>query len=377
MKTIFPKSLQHERRKEVREPKLVEEFRNGRGAQADEHNRFEKNEYVDWEIDLPKDLSERKTKYIEVFPKTLVNRVDSPDISFDYSINPYQGCEHGCVYCYARNSHTYWGYNIGLDFESRILYKPEAAKLLKKKLESRNWEASPIMLSGNTDPYQPIEHKLKITRSLLEVFLEYRHPVSIITKNSLILRDLDILKELNRHRLVAVAISITSLNERLRSVLEPKTASGHARMRVVKALSAANIPVNVMMAPIIPSLNSQEIIPLVKMAGESGARKVVPIIVRLNGQLLSVFEKWVRSTFPDRADKVLKQIADAHGGKVNDSRFNTRMKGEGSYVNHIHEQIKLASKLYIRDSAPFEHNRKVFTGKSHSQLRLFPASQTE
>ena len=350
-------------------------YRKGRGAQSDIHNPFEKNRYVDWEIDLPKDQSERKTQYIEVFPKSIVNKVESPDVPSDYSINPYQGCEHGCIYCYARNSHTFWGYNMGLDFESRILYKSNAPELLEKKLQSKNWVANPIMLSGNTDPYQPLEYKLKITRKLLEVFLEYKHPVSIITKNSMILRDLDILKELNKHRLVSVAVSITTLNEKLRQVLEPKTASGHARIRTVKALAANHIPVSVMMAPIIPSLNSQEIIPLVKAAAEAGARNVQPIIARLNGQLLDIFEDWAYLNFPERAKKILKQIAEAHGGQANDSRFGKRMRGEGQFVEHIHQQFKLARRLYLKPHEKFEHNCSSFTGQSSHQLSLFTERQ--
>ena len=347
------------------------DYEKGRGAQINPSNPFESSVYEHWYEDgiLPDQIS--KTKYIEVEPKTIVNKVESPDVPFKYSMNPYQGCEHGCVYCYARNSHAYWAYSIGADFESRIMVKRNAVELLEKKLSSSRWQASPIMLSGNTDCYQPAEHRYRITRELLKVFLKYKHPVGIITKNSMILRDLDILKSLNKLNLVRVAVSITSLDERLRQMLEPKTASANARIRTVKTLSDHGIPVSVMMAPIIPSLNSQEILEMCRRCAEAGARDINPIILRLNGQLKELFEDWLRKNYPLRANKILKHQAEAHGGQHNDNRFGKRMRGEGEFVEQIHHLFKLGKKRYFKsqkyEAMSTEHHIK----KVKEQLSLF------
>ena len=205
-----------------------------------------------------------RTNYIPIFPKTIVNKVTSPDVGMKYSLNPYQGCEHGCIYCYARNTHEYWGYGAGLDFEQIILVKKEAPNLLEEKLKSKNWQAETIVLSGNTDCYQPAEKKFGITRECLKVFLNYRHPVGIITKNALVLRDLDILKELAKDHLIAVNVSITSLSEDTRRILEPRTASIKKRLETIRLLADNGIPVNAMLAPIIPGINSHEIMDMAK-----------------------------------------------------------------------------------------------------------------
>ncbi|MGA8852886.1 MAG: PA0069 family radical SAM protein, partial [Christiangramia sp.] len=266
-----------------------EDFIKGRGAQLNVSNRFDehshetRDDFLNYCASEGDEPENNRTTIIETFPKTIVNKVTSPDVGMDFSLNPYQGCEHGCIYCYARNSHEYWGYSAGKDFEQKILVKRNAVELLEKKLKSKSWEAKPIVLSGNTDCYQPIEKKLKITRSLLQTFLKYRHPVGMITKNALIQRDMDILKELAQENLVHVNISITSLKEETRRILEPRTASIKKRLETVEKLSAANIPVSVMMAPIIPSINSHEIMPLVKEIAERGALGVGYTIVRLNG----------------------------------------------------------------------------------------------
>ncbi len=285
---------------------------------------------------------------IETFPKTIVNKVTSPDVGPGHSLNPYQGCEHGCIYCYARNSHEYWGYGAGLDFEQKILVKRNAVELLEAKLRSKSWKAEPIMLSGNTDCYQPVEKKLEITRNLLKTFLKYRHPVGIITKNALVQRDLDILKELNKERLINVNISITSLQEKTRRILEPRTASIKKRLETVEKLSKAGIPVRVMMAPIIPSINSHEIMPLVKEIAERGALGVGYTIVRLNGAIGGIFSDWIKKAMPDRAEKVLHQIEHVHGGSLNDSRFGTRMKGEGEFADQVAQQFKIARKTIFK-----------------------------
>lgn len=354
---------------------MAEERIKGRGAHINPHNRFEQLEYVREHsegLDLPDESGEGGTKFLPVFPKSIVNKVNSPDVGMDFSINPYQGCEHGCTYCYARNSHQFWGYSPGVDFEQKILVKQNAPGLLRKKLNSPSWKPAPISLSGNTDCYQPIERKLKITRSLLEVLYEYRNPVGIITKNALIRRDLDLLTDMARMNLVSVAISITTLDENLRREMEPRTATIAQRFETVRALSSAGVPVSVMMAPVIPGLNSHEILPLVKKAAEAGARKVGYTMVRLNGSIAEIFEKWIRETFPDRAGKVLRQIADAHGGQLNDSRFKTRMRGEGHYAGMVRDTMRIAREKYLPDPDTFAYDYSLFCRPPASgQMSLF------
>lgn len=312
-----------------------------------------------------------KTTFIDTFPKTIVNKVTSPDVGLEFSINPYQGCEHGCVYCYARNSHEYWGYGAGLDFEQKILVKRNAVELLEKKLRSKNWKAAPIVLSGNTDCYQPAEKKLKITRQLLQLFLKYRHPVGIITKNALIQRDLDILQELAKDNLVRVNLSITSLDEKTRMLLEPRTASIKKRLQTVERLSERGIPVNVMMAPIIPGINSHEILPLVKVISEKGACGVGYTMVRLNGAIGEIFSAWIRKAMPDRAEKVLHQIAECHGGSLNDSRFGTRMKGDGKIAEQVAQQFAIARKKYLRGGERPVLNCALHEQYKDGQMKLF------
>ncbi|MDY7395013.1 PA0069 family radical SAM protein [Aureibaculum sp. 2210JD6-5] len=349
----------------------------GRGAQVNTHNRFLQhqkvieNDFLNYCLKEGDDYENSKTQYLEIFPKTILNKVTSTDIGLAYSMNPYQGCEHGCIYCYARNTHEYWGYSAGLDFERKILYKKNAASLLEDKLKSKNWEAENIMLSGNTDCYQPIEKKLELTRNILKVFLKYKHPVSIITKNTLILRDLDILTELADLNLLHVSISITSLKEETRRILEPRTASILKRLKTVEVLSNNNIPVNVMMAPIIPAINSHEIFDLVKKVSELGAKSAAYTIVRLNGAIGEIFTDWVKKTLPDRADKILNQIADCHGGQLNDSRFGTRMRGEGKIAEQVNLQFRLAKKMYFSNTSLTPLDYSLYSKNKNPQLKLF------
>ncbi len=347
-------------------------FIKGRGAQINPANRFHNLVYdenpVDWELE---DKADIPTDFIEVFPKTILNKVVSPDIPGDYSMNPYQGCEHGCIYCYARNSHNYWGYSAGLEFESKILVKKNAATLLEQKLKHKNWKATPIMLSGNTDCYQPIEGKLEITRDILKTFWKYRHPVSVITKNSLILRDLDILKQLAAHNLVRVAISITTLNEDLRRFLEPRTATIANRLKTVETLAANGIPTMVMMAPIIPGLNDTEILKMVKTVADLGASRVGYTIVRLTGDVATIFEDWIRKTMPDRADRVLNRIRDCRGGELDDKRYGKRMSGEGNIAKIIQEQFRIARQLYLKNPPPYQYNVDMHNDFKSPQLKLF------
>lgn len=346
-------------------------YKKGRGAQINPTNRFEKMAY-ETDLDIPQVAQENvRSEYINVFPKTMVNKVDSPDLPMDWSINPYQGCEHGCVYCYARNTHNYWGYSAGLDFETKILVKQNAAKLVEEKIKSPSWKVSPIMLSGNTDCYQPIERKLGITREILEVFWKYRHPVSIITKNSLILRDLDLLEKMAENRLVRVAISITSLDEALRRNLEPRTASVHNRLFAIEKLASSGIPVATMFAPIIPGLNEHEIFKIAEFTSKLGASSFSYTIVRLNGDVGKIFEDWILQKFPERAGKVLARIREMHGGQLGDSRFEDRMRGEGNFAEIIRSQVQLARNKYFSDKFVPAFNLEAFEQMRNPQLSLF------
>ncbi|TXE08524.1 PA0069 family radical SAM protein [Gelidibacter salicanalis] len=349
----------------------------GRGAQINLRNKFfelsheMRDDFLEYCAKEGEEADKNKTLYLEVFPKTIVNKVDSPDVGMGYSMNMYQGCEHGCIYCYARNTHEFWGYSAGLDFERRILVKKDAPLLLEKFITRKSWHAYPIVMSGNTDCYQPAEQKFKLTCQCLEVFLKYKHPVGIITKNSLILRDLDLLKALAKDNLIAVNLSITSLSEETRLVLEPRTATIKKRLETVKILSENGIPVNVMMAPIIPSINSHEVLPLAKKVSEMGASSMGHTIVRLNGAIGEIFSDWIKKTMPDRADKVLHQIASCHGGNLSDSRYGTRMRGEGEIAKQINDMVTLAKLKYFKGKAMPTLNTALHEQYKDGQLKLF------
>lgn len=276
------------------------EFIKGRGAQINVPNRFLRHVYEKREDFLEycrvegEEADKNKSSYIPIFPKTIVNKVTSPDVGMQYSMNPYQGCEHGCVYCYARNAHEFWGYDAGIDFERKILIKKGAPELLEEKLKNKRWKAATIVMSGNTDCYQPAEKKFEITRKCLEVFYKYRHPVGIITKNALVLRDLDILKKLGAYNLIGVNVSITSLSEKTRRLLEPRTATIKKRLETIGVLSENGIPVNAMLAPMIPGINSHELLPLAKAVSEYGALSFGFTVVRLNGAIGQVFTDWIK-----------------------------------------------------------------------------------
>lgn len=345
----------------------------GRGAQYNPKNKFLRGEYVQEHAEAIDEWEEEKrhTEYIFDNSKTLVNKVTSPDVGMMYSANPYQGCEHGCIYCYARNSHEYWGYSAGVDFESRIVVKRNAPALLRKFFDNKNWEPASISLSGNTDCYQPIERKMKITRALLEICLEYRNPVGIITKNALVLRDLDILKELAKLNLVRVFSSITSLDEDLRLAMEPRTASYKSRLKVVRTLSEAGVPTGIMNAPLIPGLNDMHMHDVLKAASEAGAKWAGYTVVRLNGAIGGIFKDWLYKTFPDRADKVWHQICECHGGTVNDSRFGNRMVGDGKFAELIRDQFQLYCRKYGLNETHMQMNTADFRRVKNNQLSLF------
>ncbi|HZB12224.1 MAG TPA: PA0069 family radical SAM protein [Chryseolinea sp.] len=327
----------------------IDDYFKGRGAQIKTENKFLKAQYVTEHVeglDEPL-LTAPTTQIFYESAKKIVNKVDSPDLSGMYSLNPYQGCEHGCIYCYARNTHEYWGFSAGLDFESKIIVKQNAPALLEKFLIHPDWHATPIMVSGNTDCYQPLERKLEITRKLLMIFAKYRHPVGMISKNSLVTRDLDILTDLAKDNLVQIHISITTLNEDLRRVMEPRTASAKKRLLTVETLAKAGIPVGIMNAPIIPGLNHHEIPMVLKAASDHGAMGAGMTMVRLNGSIGKIFEDWLRKNFPDRFEKVWHQISEVHGGHVNDSTFGRRMTGEGNYAEAVHQLFRTAKKKYF------------------------------
>ena len=344
----------------------------GRGAQINPSSRFEQYDYDENPFaKAASDKNQLRTDFITVHPKTIVNKVPSPDIPMDFSLNPYQGCDHGCIYCYARNTHPFWGYSAGLEFEQKILVKKDAAALLEAKLKNPRWKASPIMLSGNTDCYQPAERKLKITRSLLEVFWKYRHPVGIITKNSMILRDLGLLQKLASENLVRVSISITTLDEKLRKFMEPRTATAKARLKTIEMLASSGIPVNVMMAPVIPGMNDHEIFKVLEAAANAGATSAGHTMVRLNGDVEKIFVDWIQKTYPDRAEKVLNKIKECHGGKTSDSRFKTRMKGEGKIAEMINQQFKMAKKKFFKNQDRIVLNSSLHADFKTDQLKLF------
>lgn len=351
---------------------MESEFFKGRGAQQNPNNKFFENKYETSFIEGLDELflENSSTEFIQEFPKKIISVSKSPDIPLMYSINPYQGCEHGCIYCYARNSHEYWGFSAGLDFERKIVYKPDAAKTLVQQFEHKNYQPHPILLSGNTDCYQPAERKFKITQSLLKVFLKYKHPVSIITKNNLILRDLDILEELNKLNLIHVNISLTTLNEDLRLKLEPRTVTGKGRLKVIEALAKKNILVRVMVAPIIPGLNSEEIPKIIKAAAEVGVNDASFTIVRLNGAVAGLFKDWIEKAYPDKADKVIHLIEACHQGKLNDSRFGKRMSGDGKEAEAIHQLFKVSVKKYLENIEMRPYNLSHFV-KSNHQFSLF------
>ncbi len=346
----------------------------GRGSQFNPKNKFNSTHHVLGDDEALDELPtwQQNTRVTYEFPKQIVNKVTSPDLPMPYSLNPYQGCEHGCIYCYARNTHTYYGLSAGLDFEQQIFAKPEAPKLLKAFLSKTSYRPQPISLSGNTDCYQPIEKKLRITRSLLEVFLQFKNPVGIITKNSLILRDMDILTKLAELNLVRVMISITTLDESLRRKMEPRTASSVKRLEVIKELSDAGIPVGVMTAPLIPSLNTDEIPELIRLSSKAGARSAGYIIARLNGSVKEIFHDWLHKNFKDRANKVWNQLLSCHGGSVSDNRFGKRMSGEGNIAESIKSLHAVAVRKYMGKNKMPDYDLSHFNlGAASNQLKLF------
>ncbi|KIC94697.1 PA0069 family radical SAM protein [Flavihumibacter solisilvae] len=344
----------------------------GRGSQINPANKFDKLSAAKQHVEAIDDWTESdpSTRYIEQEAKSLVNKVDSPDVGMFYSMNPYQGCEHGCIYCYARNSHEYWGYSAGLDFERNVIVKKNAPELLRKFLMKPSWECLPISVSGNTDCYQPAEQRFRITRRLLEVCNEFNQPIGIITKNAAVLRDNDLLAQMGKKKLASVIVSVTSLEEPLRRVMEPRTTTAQQRLRIIKELSDAGVRAGIMLGPMIPGLNDHELPAILEAGAAAGAKFSAYTFIRLNGAVKLLFHDWLYKTFPDRADKVWHGIEEGHGGKVNDSRFGTRMRGEGAVADLIKQQFKKFSKIYELNEERWDLDTSAFSipGK---QLKLF------
>lgn len=317
----------------------------GRGTATNLHNRFAPTVSVaeddGWYQEVP------PTQGTEVrieTAKTIITRNNSPDLPFDRSINPYRGCEHGCIYCYARPSHAYWDMSPGLDFETKLIAKSNAADVLEQQLSKPGYVCAPINLGSNTDPYQPIEREYTITRQTLEVLLRYRHPVTIITKGSLILRDLDLLTELARQRLVAVMISLTSLDDELKRILEPRAAAPKARLRAIRVMREAGIPVGVLCSPMIPMINDSELESLLTEAHAAGAQSAAYMMLRLPLEVAPLFEEWLAAHYPQRAAHVMSLVRQVRGGEVYDSRFGVRMRGEGPFADLLAQRFNKAIK---------------------------------
>jgi DNA repair photolyase len=316
--------------------------RKGRGAQSNASGRFESEQRIAFDDGwgLPEDDAADGPARIATTlsvdaTRTIIARNDSPDIGFDRSINPYRGCEHGCIYCYARPSHAYLGLSPGLDFETRIFYKPQAAALLKAELMKRGYSCKPLALGSNTDPYQPAERRLGITRAILEVLHDFGHPVTIVTKSALIQRDIDILGEMARDRLAVVTVSVTTLDRNLARTMEPRAATPERRLETIAALAAAGVPTGVLAAPMIPALNDSEMEAILERARAAGAAAAGYTLLRLPLELKGLFKEWLEEHAPQKASHVLSLVAQCHGGRLYDSAWSKRMTGGGPYAEML------------------------------------------
>ena len=338
----------------------------GRGAETNPTNRFERIA-VELEAPGPERI---QTELLRDGTRSIISYNDSPDIGFDASINPYRGCEHGCIYCYARPTHEYLGFSAGLDFESRILVKEDAPELLRKELSSRKWKPQPLILSGVTDPYQPVERKLEVTRRCLAVLAEFRNPVSVITKNELVTRDIDHLRGLAEHGAAAVSLSITTLDSEVARRMEPRASHPRDRLKAVEALATAGIPVGVMVAPIVPAITDHEIPRILEAAAAAGAQWAGYVVMRLPGAVAGLFESWLEEHFPDRKEKVLSRVRELRGGRINDPRFGSRMRGEGIFAEQIKATFQTFRRRYGLDGPGVELSAAAFR-RPGEQLALF------
>jgi DNA repair photolyase len=351
----------------------------GRGAHINPPNRFNRVHAEDdlaqceHDEELLAALDRPPTEYLADSSRTVVTENDSPDISFRFSINPYRGCAHGCSYCYARPTHEYLGLSAGLDFETKVFVKHDAPALLREFLGRPGWQAETIVMSGVTDCYQPAEREFRVTRGCLEVLLEARQPVGIITKNALITRDLDILREMATLGIVHAAVSVTTLDAELARTMEPRTSTPAARLRAIESLTEAGIPVRLMTAPIIPGLNDREIPALLKAGAEAGAQSAAYTLVRLPLTVKPVFLDWLDRNLPDSRERIERLIRETHGGKLNNSEFGERMRGSGEIAKQIRRVFQVFAARYHLDGNLPNLNRAAFrppkTG--NGQLRLF------
>ncbi len=351
----------------------------GRGALSNATGRFEK-QYAEpfddgWDASEEDAPSTLKTETIVERPKTIITYNTSPDISFDRTINPYKGCEHGCIYCYARPNHAYRGLSPGLDFESKIFIKPSAAALLERELGKKTYKPGLIMLAGDTDIYQPLEKELKITRSILEVLARHDHPACLITKSALITRDLDLLAPMAAKGLVSVAISFTTLDRKLARTMEPRCAAPHRRIETMRELSAAGVPVTAMTAPLIPALNEPELEALLETAADAGATQAGYVLLRLPLEIAGLFTEWLEANYPDRARRVISLLRSCHRGEDYRSEWKTRQRGDGPYAKLIRQRFDKAVARLGLNKIEFELRTDLFrppTLKDESrQMTLF------
>jgi len=346
----------------------------GRGSSTRLAHRFERDtrdSFDDgWQRSEEEEAAIPRTEVTWETAKSIIAGNDSPDIFFDKSINPYRGCEHGCIYCYARPTHEYLGFSAGLDFESRILVKERAPELLRAELSSPRWQPRALAMSGVTDPYQPVERKLEITRGCLAVLAEMRHPVAVITKNELVTRDLDHLTELAAHGAAAVFLSITTLDGELARRMEPRASHPRDRLKAIERLAAAGVPVGVMVAPIVPAITDHEVPKILEAAAAAGAGTAGYTVMRLPGAVAGLFEAWLDEHFPDRKEKVLARVRELRGGRMNDPRFGSRMRGEGIFAEQIRGVFQKFRKKHGLDR-PFPELSTAAFRRPGEQLGLF------
>ncbi len=340
----------------------------GRGTPQAPAGRFEP---IAFEPDPGEPAPDPRTRYLRDASRSIISHNRSPDVPFSASLNPYRGCEHGCSYCYARPGHEYLGLSAGLDFETQIFVKEDAPALLRRALERDDWRPQVLALSGVTDPYQPIERRLRITRRCLEVLARYRNPVGLITKSRLITRDLDLLQEMARNRTVSVTLSVTTLDPDLARRMEPRAAQPQARLAAIRSLAGAGIPVGVNVAPVVPGLTDHEIPAILAACADAGARRAAYLIVRLPFGVKDLFADWLGEHYPDRRGKVLSRIRALRGGQLNDPRFGTRMKGTGVFAEQIHAMFELSRRRAGLDGPAPELDTSAFRRPRGSQLELF------
>jgi DNA repair photolyase len=346
----------------------------GRGASYNPPNRFEPLHYEpdpEW-VDPDEPDPWKTTQYFRDSARSVLTRNSSPDVMFDVGLNPYRGCSHGCAYCFARPNHEYLGLSAGLDFESKIFVKLDAPQLLRAELSSTRWKPEPVIMSGVTDPYQPAERRYRITRGCLEVMAEFRNPVAIITKNNLVTRDVDLLAELASHDAALVNLSITSLNQKLQRVMEPRTSTPAKRLAAVETLARAGVPVNVMVAPVVPGLTDHEVPAILAAAASAGARSAGYIPLRLPGAVADIFQRWLADHFPERKERVLNRIREMRGGKLNDPRFGSRMQGSGEYWEQVGAMFDTISRREGLNQERFTLSTAAFVRRdAGGQLGLF------